>query len=406
MSSRPTTLTLTTGHLPWYKRRAQRWAYLNSLPSRRLLALYLAVFFIFSIFGPYQNLLHDRRFPIIVMFFLAVTNGAYSMLYPYLLIKRPIIFVGLTGLFHSVINTACMFIAFALTSRYPRWRPAGLVFTGNTIWICVVFSYILFLHFIRTQAREALRIQNELNLAHSIQQTLVPPVSLSTAAFEAYGVSLPSDRVGGDLVDIVPIRGGIIAYVADIAGHGLQAGILMGMFKTAARTTLLDQGTPAADALPILLERLDRVLPMVKEAQMYATMAALQLGEDGVVRYSLAAHPSILHYHAATRSITTLKIEQVPLGLLTTPPFSANPPFSAHPVYTEPGDLLVILTDGILEACNQQDEEFGTDRVEQVVSAHPDEPLASLATRITGAAHAFGPQSDDQTLLLVRRRSR
>ena len=59
--------------------------------------------------------------------------------------------------------------------------------TGNTIWICVVASYILFLHFIRTQAREALRIQNELNLAHGIQQTLVPPVSLSTTAFEVYG---------------------------------------------------------------------------------------------------------------------------------------------------------------------------------------------------------------------------
>lgn len=389
-----------TSSLPWYKRRAKRWAYLDTLPTRRLISLYLAVFFIFSIFGSYQNLIHPHRFSIPAVLLISVVNGAYSILYPYLLIRRAIVYVVFTGFMHGFVSSACVLSAFALDLRHPQWQRAGLTFTGNTIWISVVASYILFIHFIRSQAREALRIQNELDLAHGIQQTLVPPVSLFTTAFEIYGISLPSDRVGGDLVDIVPIRGGTIAYIADVAGHGLQAGILMGMLKTAVHTILLDESTGDAEALPKLLQRLDRVLPAVKEAQMYATMAALQLGESGLVRYALAAHPSILHYSSSTGSVTRLTFEQLPIGLLPAPSFSADQ------VQTGPGDLLVIATDGILEACNQQEEEFGSLRIEQLIAAHPDEPLASLATRITTAVHIFGRQLDDQTLLMVRHASR
>jgi serine phosphatase RsbU (regulator of sigma subunit) len=385
-----------TSTLPWYKRRANRWAYLSTLPPRKLISLYLAVFFIFSIFGSYQNLIHAQRFPIIAVLLMSVVNGAYSMLYPYLLIRRAVGYVVLTGFVHGFVSSASVGFAFLLNAKHPEWPRAGLTFTGNTIWISVVASYILFIYFIRSQAREAQRIQNELELAHGIQQTLVPPVSLSTASFEVYGISLPSDRVGGDLVDVVAIRGGTIAYIADVAGHGLQAGILMGMLKTAVHTILLDETTADAEALPHLLQRLDRVLPAVKESQMYATMAALQLGESGVVRYALAAHPAILHYHRSNGSISQLMLPQLPIGLLSAPPFLADQ------VQTAPGDLLVIATDGILEACNRQDEEFGSARLESLVTAHATEPLASLAARITAAVHLFGRQLDDQTLLMVR----
>jgi serine phosphatase RsbU (regulator of sigma subunit) len=86
-------------------------------------------------------------------------------------------------------------------------------------------------------------MQNELKLAHGIQKTLVPPVKLRSAGFDVYGISCPSDKVGGDLVDALYLSNGdAIAYLADIAGHGLQAGILMGMLKSAARTALLDAG--------------------------------------------------------------------------------------------------------------------------------------------------------------------
>ena len=79
--------------------------------------------------------------------------------------------------------------------------------------------------------------------------------------------------MGGDLVDAVPFSdGSVFAYVADVSGHGLPAGILMGMIKTAVRSQLVDFPTPTA-----VFERLNEVLPTVKEPQMYATCTALHI---------------------------------------------------------------------------------------------------------------------------------
>ena len=129
----------------------------------------------------------------------------------------------------------------------------------------IATSYIFFVTFIRMEGKESFKLRTELELAHGIQKTLVPPFTLRTARFEIHGISQPSEKVGGDLVDAVALPGGdAIAYVADIAGHGLQAGILMGMLKTATRAALLDAGEREPHrTLPVLLDRLNTLLPEV-----------------------------------------------------------------------------------------------------------------------------------------------
>lgn len=67
------------------------------------------------------------------------------------------------------------------------------------------------------------------------------------------------------------------------------------------------------------------------------------------------------------------------------------------------GDLLIAVTDGILEACNQTEEEFGLDRLEDIVAHHSMDSLQTMADVIVNAARSFGKQTDDQTLLLIRR---
>ena len=90
-----------------------------------------------------------------------------------------------------------------------------------------------------------------MKLAHGIQDTLVPPVALRSARFEVYGISDPSDKVGGDLVDALYLSNGdAVAYLADIAGHGLQAGILMGMLKTVCTHGAARRGGPRAASHP------------------------------------------------------------------------------------------------------------------------------------------------------------
>src|SRR5215472_584620 len=92
---------------------------------------------------------------------------------------------------------------------------------------------------------DSLRMQTELSLAHGIQATLVPTVSFQNAAFEVYGKSLPSAEMGGDLIDVIESNGNLLVYVADVSGHGLEAGQLMGMLKTALRVSLQFRQPPA-----------------------------------------------------------------------------------------------------------------------------------------------------------------
>ena len=258
--------------------------------------------------------------------------------------------------------------------------------------------------------RDAMRIKSELALAHTIQKTLVPPVSRNAGCFEIYGISEPSDKVGGDLVDVVLMpNGDTVAYVADIAGHGLQAGILMGMLKTAARTTLSDEDVPeGGELLSQLMARLNRVLPQVKEAHMYATFTALRLKCDGQSFYGMAASPPLLLWSAERGTIRRIEEEQFPLGLLPVSDFPASR------LAMEPGDLVVVATDGILEVASEvrtwrkveAGAEFGIEALEAVIAKGAELPLTELASSILNAVRSYGKQQDDQTLLLVRRHGR
>jgi phosphoserine phosphatase RsbU/P len=171
----------------------------------------------------------------------------------------------------------------------------------------------------------------------------------------------------------------------------------MGMLKTAARTALLDAAARSPDrTLPVMLDRLNTVLPEVKEPQMYATFTGFRLGADGSVFYALAASPPFLHWHAADARASHTDEPQLPLGLLPVPAFDG----ATIPVAS--GDLLVVATDGILEVADKQGEEFGVERLKDVIAANANDLLPQLADKILTTARAFGRQFDDQTILIVR----
>jgi sigma-B regulation protein RsbU (phosphoserine phosphatase) len=234
-------------------------------------------------------------------------------------------------------------------------------------------------------------MQTELSLAHGIQATLVPIISFQNATFEVYGKSLPSAEMGGDLIDVIESNGNLLAYVADVSGHGLAAGQLMGMLKTALRVSIQFRQAPAA-----LLESADRVLPAVKESDMYATLALVQFDGSAQAEYTLAGHVPILHYRDRSRDTARLSMEQFPLGLIPGGCYaSRRVPYSSR-------DLFLMLTDGISEVPNDRDEEFGLARVEQLLTQHSAEPLPQIWERIMEHVRQHGLQQDDQTLLLVR----
>lgn len=148
-----------------------------------------------------------------------------------------------------------------------------------------------------------MRMQTELFLAHGIQATLVLTVSFQNANFEVYGKSIPSTETGGDLIDVIDSNGSLLAYVADLSGHGLAAGQLMGMLKT--RLAVQFRQPPVE-----LLESTDRVLPGLKKPDRYATLALLQFDGSAEVEYALAGHVPILHHRDRSRDTAELSMEQ------------------------------------------------------------------------------------------------
>jgi serine phosphatase RsbU (regulator of sigma subunit) len=386
----------------WYQ-WPRHWRAFRDVPFRRLWRFGLAVFLLFSVIGFYNDLIRMGQIPYATTLAIAAVCGANAVLWitTFARLSWPFL-IPLTAL-QFVLGPMLSAMAGWMSRTFSLAAPTaerGVFFASTCTLVVVMASYWLIIVFFQGESRETYRIRNELELAHGIQKTLVPPVRLRTKLFEVYGISQPSDKVGGDLVDAVELENGdVIAYLADIAGHGLSAGILMGMLKTAARTALLDAGSGSPEAtLPLLLEKLNRVLPDVKEPQMYATVTAFRLNADGRAWVAMAASPPVLHWHAGGNEARRVHEEQYPVGLL---PVSG---FRGEPLALAIGDLVAVATDGVLEVCNPAAEEFGIERLEQAIAGNAQAPLEGVAERILASAEAFGKQEDDQTVLLVRRR--
>ncbi len=401
----------------WLLSKPSRWQHMQRIPMRHLKFMLIAAFLLFAVVGFYIDVINGGTLPYLLVVVFAIGSGLNAVAWILMLARGWTIGVLLLIVFEFLTGQLNGFVANGL-DRIFHFQPVpasdGLHFAGTAILALIISAYSFFARYMNASGKEAFKIKNELELAHTIQKTLVPPVSYVSACFEVYGISEPSEKVGGDLVDVVELEGGdTVAYLADIAGHGLQAGILMGMLKTSARTALTDgSGSNAGidgGVLSMLMQRLNTVLPQVKEAHMYATFTGLRLNADGQTFFGMAASPPLLHWSAARRTMSRIEEQQFPLGLL---PVSN---FPSSRLGMEPGDLVVVATDGILEVTapqttaakrsNDEAVEYGAAGLEELIAREGDKPLPELAASILKAVRGYGAQFDDQTLLLVRRRA-
>ena len=256
----------------------------------------------------------------------------------------------------------------------------------------LIGAYVLFLLFFNREGSRFFRTQTEVRLAGEIHHALVPQRQLTIGNVEIFGVSVPSSEVGGDLVDVVETPGGWHAYVADVSGHGVAAGILMAMIKSTANMQLTKLHRPHE-----LLADINDVMQPLTATAKYLTFAYLGGAGDDTMKFALAGHLPILHYSAKNKSITEHDDQNVPLGLLP------DRSFTMGELRAEAGDLLAILTDGFTEVFDRQEQEFGMERFKRHLLACAEQPLEEIYRELRTATMAFGEQSDDQTLLLVRR---
>jgi hypothetical protein len=275
-------------------------------------------------------------------------------------------------------------------SNSTSFSAAGIRFDAFCILISMVMGARFYRKYIVSEGVRQLRTEAELELAHKLQSVLVPVVEFRSRKIDVYGRSIPCDKVGGDLVDLVESPQGALAYLVDVSGHGIPAGALMGSVKAAVRMA-------SASEIPEMLQSLNRVLPSLKESHMYATVALIRLDETNAkAEYALAGHPPILHYCAANGAINRLVCENPPLGLLPEIQFS-----SGHVSYS-PGDLFVLFSDGLVETEDRTAEQFGLDRLTSEVLSNVSRSLDDVCQAVVTATNKFGRSEDDQSLMLIR----
>ena len=208
-------------------------------------------------------------------------------------------------------------------------------------------------------------------------------------SFAFYGCSWPSGEVSGDLVDVIQHDRGCFAYVADVSGHGVPAGVLMNMVKSAARTRLAAVGPVG------FLSGLNQVLLPLSAPNMYVTLAFLSYTRPHM-DLATAGHVPILHFNRLTGTVSERSVSNFPVALMS------DVPFEVSEMSSGPGDVFVFLTDGMTEVVDDQDRDLGLEPLKSILIQNAGAPLPEIASRLRDRALQQGKQTDDQTVLLIR----
>lgn len=245
-------------------------------------------------------------------------------------------------------------------------------------------------------ALEKERLEREMELAAEIQQQLLPKVMPKIPGYEVIGWNRPARQAGGDYFDFQGLgNGGWGLVVGDVVGKGLPAALLVSTLHSALRV-LLDQ----MEVGPPLIEKLNRHIFESSSANKFITMLLAALDtEGGRLAYLNAGHnPGLLV--RAEGEVEQLASAGLPLGLMAQGQFGVRTLELAH------GDLVCIYSDGITECEAPDEEEFGLERLIDLLEQQREQPLAEILHRIDQAVTDFAqdqPQGDDQTVILLRR---
>jgi phosphoserine phosphatase RsbU/P len=241
--------------------------------------------------------------------------------------------------------------------------------------------------------RERQRMEQEINIARDIQQALLPRDFREFPHLNVNGYNLPCLSVGGDYFDVFPLTANRTAFlIADVSGKGLGAALVTTMLKGALSGMTL--GTDPAR----VINHVNRFLCSHSEVGRYATMFFGILDEDGHLEFINAGHPSpfLIRRGSAEEAFTE---GSYPVGLVP------EAEYTAVCLKLEPGDTLVLFSDGVTEAMDPDEQLFGVPRLKEVLTGQTECPLDQIQKCILDAVDNFtrgAHQADDLTLLIVR----
>lgn len=246
------------------------------------------------------------------------------------------------------------------------------------------------------RARE--EVDAALAVARDIQRGFMPRKLPEVPGYDLASWWFPNQAVGGDYCDVLRLADGRLALVmADVSGHGLGPSLLMASVRAALRALVIEHSRPE-----VLMGLLARALAAdLQEGRFITLILALIDTREHILEFANAGHGPALHFVKATGHFHTLPATGMPLGVLEGADYPAAPPSAIAP-----GDLVILCTDGIVEALDEADRPFGRARLEALINRHTDEPVQDIVSRIAAevSAHFVGESPDDDLTILVARR--
>jgi sigma-B regulation protein RsbU (phosphoserine phosphatase) len=265
-------------------------------------------------------------------------------------------------------------------------------------------------------------LQHDLKVAYDIQQSFLPKVLPQIPGAEIAAAMSPARNVGGDFYDVIPLSGGRLGLiVADVSGKGIPAALFMALARTLLRShslsaqpryltealesanvrRLMRSGSMGAlAALGAVRQTNEYLLAHHGESSMFLTLFyAVYEPQSRLLTYVNAGHNPPLLYNVHSGERVWLPPTGVAIGLL------AGHDFEVQERHLEPGDLLVIYSDGVTEAFDPRREQFGVERLAAAMVSLATRSAEDILAGITEAVTDFvegAPQSDDLTLAILR----
>jgi serine phosphatase RsbU (regulator of sigma subunit) len=242
---------------------------------------------------------------------------------------------------------------------------------------------------------EARRLEKELAIARDIQKSFLPGRAPEIPGFDLAGASIAHDEVGGDYYDFIPVTATRLGLaIADVSGKGIPAALIMAGFRMSLLAEIRNDF-----AIRAVMSKVNALLHESTERDKFVTAFYGVLDwKNSVMIFSNAGHnPPLLVRREG--SVEELSEGGLAFGVLP------DSHYEERPIPLRPGDVLVMYTDGVSESENEMGEQWGVQRLEDLVRAHARESAASILEAVTQAVLAWagerGP-SDDLTLLVLR----
>jgi sigma-B regulation protein RsbU (phosphoserine phosphatase) len=237
-------------------------------------------------------------------------------------------------------------------------------------------------------------LERELQMARDLQASLLPREAPQLAGWDFAAYWQPARQVSGDFYDFIPMEQGIGVVIADVSDKGMPAALFMALSRTIVRASLTQSNSPAEG-----MTRANRLICADSPNSMFVTVFGARIAAGGDLLYVNAGHNPPYLYHANGQPARLVRTGMA-LGIDDTLHFEQR---AAH---LDPGDTLILYTDGILDALNARGEEFGDGRLRRFCAQYCVEPAAQIVAALRDEVLTFvgdQPLADDCTVVIAKR---